>query len=172
MGAVLKLMGLQVLFCLFSPVPYLAARITSVQNLLPLILPPQESLPETILERRTSLERGGIKSSEDFLGKVSHETEILPYARFGGDEFLVAGEDDGTVLFVGEVEEVVGIVGVEIIFVQGEHVVECGIEGEVVEEEVVEEVTEKEVGMLTAVGLVEGEVFGGKHSNVSRGYGH
>ena len=41
---------------------------------------------------------------------MSCGTEILPYARFGGDKFLVAGEDDGTVLFVGEVEEVVGVV--------------------------------------------------------------
>ena len=93
----------------------------------------------------------------------------MPYARFGGDESLVAREDDGTVLFVGEVEEfagivgVVEIVGVENIVVQGEHVVENGIVGEVVEEEVVEEVIEKEVGMVTAVGLVEGEVFRERH---------
>ena len=82
-----------------------------MQNLLPLFLSPQESLPETILERRTGLERGGIKSSEDFGGKFSHGSEILPYARFDGNKFLVAGGNDGTVLFVGEVEEVMGIVG-------------------------------------------------------------
>ena len=127
-----------------------------MQNLLPLVLSPRESLSETISERRTGLERGGIKFSEDFSGKVSRRTEILLYARFGGDQSLVAGEDDGTVLFVEEVEEVVGIMGVENIVVQGEHVVECGIEGEVVEE-----VIEKEVGMVTAVGLVE-EWFWGK----------
>ena len=37
---------------------------------------------------------------------------------------------------------------------------ECGIEGVVV---VVEEVIEKGVGMVTAVELVEGEVFGERH---------
>ena len=114
------------------------------------------------------LEREGIKSSEDFSENISCGTEILPYARFGGDVFLVAGEDDGTVLFVEKVEgivEVVEIVEAENIVVPGEHVVECNTEGEVVEEkvveeEVVEEVIEKEVGMLAAVGLVEEEAFG------------
>ena len=37
------------------------------------------------------------------------------------------------------------------------------VEEEVVEKEVVEEVIKKEVGMLTTVGLVEGEVFGERH---------
>ena len=72
--------------------------------------------------------------------------------------------------------EVVKIVGVENIVVQGEYDVECGIEWEVVkekvveeeeeevvEEEVVEEVTEKEVGIVTAVGLVEKEGFRERH---------
>ena len=75
----------------------------------------------------------------------------------------MAGEDDVTV------QEVVEIVGVENIVVQGE----CGIEGEVVaevvvEEEVVEEEVEeeaitKEVGMVNAVGLFEEEVFVERH---------
>ena len=123
------------------------------------------------------LEREGIKSVEDFFGKVSRGTEILPYARFGGGESLVAGEDDVTVQEVVRIVRVVEIVGVENIIVQREHVVECGIEGEVVagvvvekevmeeevvEEEVVEEVITKEVRMVNAVGLVEEEVFSGK----------
>ena len=92
----------------------------------------------------------------------------------------MAGEDDVTVQDVLFVDEVVGIVrvveivGVENIVVQGEHIVECGIEGEVVakeevveeevvEEEVVKEVIEKDVGMITAVRLVEEEVFEERH---------
>ena len=55
-----------------------------MQNLLSLILSLQESLLETIPERRMGLEREGIKSVEGFFGKVSRGTEILPYARFGG----------------------------------------------------------------------------------------
>ena len=139
------------------------------------------SSPETIPGMRTGLRMGGTKFSRDFLKSVFPGKGILPYARFDEDGFLVTGEDDEAVqngdeivLFVGEVEEIMGIVevvkivGVENIVVQGEYVVECSIEWEVVEEEVVEEevveeVIKKEVGMVTAVGLVEGEVFGERH---------
>ena len=152
-----------------------------MQNLLSLVLSPQELLLETILERRTGLEREGIKSSKDFFGKVSHGTEILLYARFGGGKFLVAGEDDVTVQDVLFVEEVVGIVRV-VEIVEFENIVLQGsmlwsavlmaeevVEEEVVEEEVVEEVIAKEVGMVTAVELVEEEVFGEKLEGPSRG---
>ena len=57
------------------------------------------------------LREGRDKVPRSFFGKVSRGTEILPYVRFGGSEFLVAGEDDVTVqdvLFV----EVVGTVRV------------------------------------------------------------
>ena len=47
--------------------------------------------------------------------------------------------------------------------VEEEVVEEEVVEEEVVEEEVVEEVIERKVGMVTAVGLVEGEVFGERH---------
>ena len=69
---------------------------------------------------------------------------ILLYVIFGGGESLVAGDIT--------VQEVVGIAGVvelaevESIFAQGEHVVECGIEGEVMAQVVVEEeIVEEEV---------------------------
>ncbi len=41
------------------------------------------------------LTEGRENSSEDFGGQVSFGTEILPFARFGGGESLVAGEDNG-----------------------------------------------------------------------------
>ena len=41
---------------------------------------------------------------------------------------------------------------------QGVHVVELGIEGEVVEEVVVEETVVAEMGLVSAVGFVEGKV--------------
>ena len=112
------------------------------------------------------LEREGKKSSADFLGKVSLGTEILPCARFGGGESLVAGEGDVTVQAIVRVVNIVvqGESGIE-----GEVVVaEVVVEGEVVEEEVVgeeveEEVITKEVGMVNAVGLVEVEVFVERH---------
>ena len=69
---------------------------------------------------------------------------ILLYVIFGGGESLVAGDIT--------VQEVVGIAGVvelaevESIFAQGEHVVECCIEGEVMAQVVVEEeIVEEEV---------------------------
>ena len=90
----------------------------------------------------------------------------------------MAGEDDVTVQGVMGIVRVVEIVRVENIVVKGEHVVECGIEGEVVAEvvveeavvdeeviveEVVEEVITKEEGMVIAVGLVGEEVFVERH---------
>ena len=81
----------------------------------------------------------GKKSSADFFGKAFRGTGILLYVIFGGDESLVAGEDGVTVQEVVGIARVVELVGVENIFVQGGHVVECGIEGEVVVEVVVEE---------------------------------
>ena len=62
---------------------------------------------------------------------------ILLYTIFGGGEFLAAG--DITVQEVVGIARVVELAGVESIFVQGEHVVECGIEEEVVAQVVVEE---------------------------------
>ena len=83
------------------------------------------------------LAKGGSKSSKDFFGRVSRGTVILLYVIFGGGESLVAG--DITVQVVG-IARVVELVGVGSIFAQGEHVVECGVEGEVVAQVVVEEV--------------------------------
>ena len=81
---------------------------------------------------RTGLKMGGTKFLGDFSKLVFPGKGILPYARFDRDGFLVTGEDDEAVqngdevvLFAGEVEEVVGIVevvkivGVENIVVQG-----------------------------------------------------
>ena len=113
-----------------------------------LILFLRELLLETIPKRKVDSARGGNKSSKDLFGRVSGGTVILLYVIFGGGESLVAGHIT--------VQEVVGIArfvelsGVESIFAQGKHVVEYGIEGEVVaqvvlEEEVVqEEVVEEE----------------------------
>ena len=67
----------------------------------------RESLLETIPERRMGLEREGKKSSSDFLGKVSLGTDILPCARFGGGESLVAGERDVTVQAIVRVMNIV-----------------------------------------------------------------
>ena len=107
------------------------------------------------------LEREGKKSSADFWGKVSLGTEILPYARFGGGKFFVAGEGDVTVQRIVRVVNIVfqGGYGIE-----GEVVVEEEVvEQEVVGEEVEGEVITKEVGMVNAVGLVEVEVFVERH---------
>ena len=96
-----------------------------------------------------------------FLGKVSLGTEILPCARFGGGESLVAGEGDVTVQAIVRVVNIVvqGESGIE-----GEVVVaEVVVEEEVVGKEVEEEVITKEVGMINAVGLVEVEVFVERH---------
>ena len=128
----------------------------------------RESLLETIPGRRMGLEREGKSPQKIFLGKVSLGTEILPYARFGRGESLVVGEDDVTV------QEVVGIVRVVNIVVQGKYGIEEEVEAEVVveeevveeevvEEEVEEEVITKEVGMVNAVGLDEEEVFVENH---------
>ena len=66
---------------------------------------------------------------------------ILLYVIFGGGESLVAGD-----ITVQEIVRFVEHAGVESIFAQGEHVVECSIEGEVVAQVVVEEeVVEEEV---------------------------
>ena len=78
------------------------------------------------------LAKGGSKSSKDFFGRVSRGTVI-----FGGGESSVAG--DTTVQEVVGIVRVVELAGVESIFAQGEHVVECGVEGEVVAQVVVEE---------------------------------
>ena len=96
---------------------------------------------------------------------------ILQYVIFGGGESLVAR--DITVQKVVGIARVVELAGVESIFVQREHVVECGIEGEVVaqvvveeevvDEEVVEEVITEEVEMVNAAELVEGEVLEKRH---------
>ena len=51
--------------------------------------------------------------------------------------------------------EVVDFVG--FVKVQGEHAVEYGIEGKVVREMVVKEMVEEEMGVASAVELVEGE---------------
>ena len=90
-----------------------------------LILFLRELLLETVPERRMDSVRGGNKSSKDFFGTV-----ILLYVIFGGGESLVAG--DITVQEVVGIARVVKLAGFESIFVQGEHVVVCGIEGEVV----------------------------------------
>ena len=95
-------------------------------------------LLETVPERRMGKGREGKRSSADFFGTVYHGTGTL---QFDGGESLLAGEGGVTV------QGVVGIVRVENILVQTGHVVEWGIEGEVVadmvevlvEEEVVEE---------------------------------
>ena len=80
---------------------------------------------------------GREKSSADFFWTTFHGTGTL---LFDGGESLLAGED-GVI-----VQGVVGIVSVENVFVQAGHVVECGIEGEVVAEMVVEEeLVEEEV---------------------------
>ena len=84
---------------------------------------------ETVPERRVVLAR-------DFFGRVSRGTVILLYVIFGGGESLVAG--DITVQEVVGIARVVELAGVESIFAQGEHVVECGVEGEVVAQVVVE----------------------------------
>ena len=145
-----------------------------MQNLLSLVLSLvpslrvslRESLLETIPERRMGLEREGKKSSADFLGKVSLGTEILPCARFGGGESLVAGEGDVTVQGIVRVVKIVvqGEYGIEGEVVVAEMVVEEEVVvQEVVDEEVEEEVITKEVGMVNAVGLVEVEVFVERH---------
>ena len=108
------------------------------------------------------LEREGKKSSADLGGKVSLGTEILPCARFGGGESLVAGEDN--------VQGIVRVVNIVVQYgIEGEVVVvevvveEEVVEQEVVEEEVEEEVITKEVGMVNVVGLDEVEFFVEKH---------
>ena len=122
----------------------------------------QELLLETVPERRVDSAREGNKSSKDFLGRVSRGTVILLYVIFGGGESLVAG--DITVQEVVGIARVVELVGVESIFSQGEHVVECSIEGEVVAQVVVEEeVVEEEVEMVNAAELVEEEVLEKRH---------
>ena len=83
------------------------------------------------------LAKGVCKSSKDFFGRVSRGTVILLYVKFGGGESLVAG--DITVQEVVGIARVVELAGVESIFAQGDHVVECGFEGEVVAQVVVEE---------------------------------
>ena len=109
-----------------------------------LILFLRELLLETVPVRRVDSARGGNKSSDDFFGRVVRGTVILLYVIFSGGESLVAG--DKTVHEVVGIARVVELAGVESIFAQGEHVVECGIDGEVVAQVVVkEEVVEEEV---------------------------
>ena len=112
------------------------------------------------------LREGREKVLSRFLGKVSLGTEILPCAKFGESEFLVAGEGDVTVQRIVRVVNIVfqGEYGIEGEVVVAEVVVEEEVvEEEVVGEEVEEEVITKEVGMVNAVGLVEVEVFVERH---------
>ena len=85
---------------------------------------------------------------------------IFPYVRFGRVGFLVVRDDDGTVQNEIAIDQIVEVVGV---VVQGEHIVESGLEGEVVEKVMVEDVVE-EMGVVVEMYLVEGMVvLGDKH---------
>ena len=114
--------------------------------------------PGTALERKM----GETKFLVDFGGIVSPKNAVFSCAGSDEDEFLVTAgvtQDEVEivpivgVVEVEKVQEVVGFVGV-----QGVHVVEFGIEGEVVEEVVVEKTVEEEMGLVSMVGFVEGEV--------------
>ena len=103
---------------------------------------------------------GGIEFVTDSWVNLVHGNVILVYARFDGGEFLVVRENDEkvhgeaeVVLFWGEIVKlvrVVEVVGVVEIVVSGLHVVESGIE-----DEVVEEMLEEEMEMVAAVELAE-----------------
>ena len=90
--------------------------------------------------------------------EVEVEVEIVPIVGF---------------VVVEKVVEVVGVVGVVNFVgfagVQGVHVVEFGIEGEVVEEMVVEEMVVEEMGLVSVVGIFEGEAVEGEAERHGRG---
>ena len=131
-----------------------------MQLLLVLVLVPPGSAPGTALESRTDSEMGETKFLEGLGVIVSPKNEIFLHAGFDEGGLLVTGGNEGVVqdevkvevevvLFV-EVVEVVDFVG--FVRVQGKHAVGYGIEGVMVEKMVVEE-----MGMASAVELVEGE---------------
>ena len=102
------------------------------------------------------------------MGGVSPKNVVFLCAVSSQDEFFVTAgvtQDEVEIVpIVGvvEVEKVVEVVRVVdflgFVGVQRVHVVEFGIKGEVVEEVVVEETVEEEMGLVSVVGFVEGEV--------------